>query len=67
LLVSHWPVESGAAVALTTATLRYYRGGASKAEALRRAMLEIMRRDSIRSQPQFWAPFVVAGEDNAGR
>ena len=44
LLVSHWPVESGAAVQLTTGTLAELseRPGISRAEALRRSMLKLM-------------------------
>lgn len=70
LLVSHWPVESQSAQELTTATVRQWRAGATKAEALRRASLELMgnagRPDY--AHPMFWAPFVVVGEGaGAGR
>jgi CHAT domain-containing protein/tetratricopeptide (TPR) repeat protein len=66
LLVSHWPVESQAAVLLTTRTLRAAEdnGSIGKAEALRRAMLSFLADDvpDAWSNPRIWAPFSLVGE-----
>ncbi|MEZ5842259.1 MAG: CHAT domain-containing tetratricopeptide repeat protein [Hyphomicrobiaceae bacterium] len=68
LLVSHWPVQSEAAVGLVTraiAELGRGRGGTrSKSEALRRAMLAMIDAagNEVAAHPQTWAPFVVVGE-----
>jgi CHAT domain-containing protein len=75
LLVSHWEVDSDAAVKIVTGAT----GALSKepnigrAEALRRAMLGVMADRSRpadwvpASHPSVWAPFVVVGEGGAGR
>ncbi len=72
LLVSHWSVDSNAAVNLTTETLRELSMNSkiSRSEALRRAMLTLLN-DTSRpsnwlpsSHPSVWAPFVLVG-DNA--
>ena len=67
LLVSHWSVDSDAAVELTT---RAYAAmekapGMGRAEALRVSMNAIMQRPRF-AHPFFWAPFVVVGEGGAG-
>jgi CHAT domain-containing protein/Tfp pilus assembly protein PilF len=66
LLVSHWPVLSDAAVAITTGMLRALATapGRGRAEALRQALQAMLRSPQ---QPHFvhpaaWAPFVVVGE-----
>jgi CHAT domain-containing protein/tetratricopeptide (TPR) repeat protein len=63
LLVSNWAVASDATVALTTGMLKRYAADPKlgKAEALRRAMLEV-KRDPKYGHPLYWAPFVVVGE-----
>ena len=65
LLVSHWPVASNAAVAITTRMLAEARNpGVGRSEAHRRAMLSLLE-DKARpyfAHPLFWAPFVVVGE-----
>lgn len=65
LLVSHWPVDSRAAVALMSATFaeRGTAPGLSLAEAQRRAMLAMIERpgDPRWSHPAYWAPFVQVG------
>lgn len=75
LLVSHWEVDSDAAVKLVTGAT----GALSKepsigrAEALRRAMLAMITDDTRQKEwvpayhPSVWAPFVVVGEGGAGR
>jgi CHAT domain-containing protein/Tfp pilus assembly protein PilF len=66
LLVSHWLVESGAAVKLTTGMLDYRAKNPSvgRAEALQHSMLSLMNdtANPYYSHPIFWAPFVVVGE-----
>jgi CHAT domain-containing protein len=66
LLVTHWPVDSDAAVALTTGTFGQYAGGAGgKAEALRRAQLELLA-DPFYNHPAFWAAFTLVGDGSDG-
>jgi len=69
LMVSHWPVQSHAAVKLTTSALRILKHspGVGRAQALRLAMLAILRKPARPSDvhPHVWAPFIVVGE--AGR
>jgi CHAT domain-containing protein len=64
LLVSHWPVNSVAAVELTTAAVRKLEDGStSRAEALRQAMLAQIAQGGARADPAYWGPFVVIGAD----
>lgn len=66
LLVSHWPVDDTAASRLTTATLSRTSldRRIGRAEALRRAMLELLgdHDHPQMAHPKMWAPFVVVGE-----
>ena len=63
LLVSHWPVVSDAAVALTTRMLTLSRQGMTRAEAHRQAMMAPINTEPARNaHPALWAPFVVVGE-----
>jgi CHAT domain-containing protein len=70
LLVSHWYVDSDAAVKLTTNAIAQLRKAPKigKSEALRRAMLALLNDksrgpDALKSShPAVWAPFVVVGE-----
>jgi CHAT domain-containing protein/tetratricopeptide (TPR) repeat protein len=65
LLVSHWAVNSNAAVWLTTGTIYALQQDPKigRAEALRRAMVSLIESPAPgASHPSFWAPFVVAGE-----
>jgi CHAT domain-containing protein/tetratricopeptide (TPR) repeat protein len=64
LVVSHWPVNSEAAVRLVTGTFSELKGNApiGRAEALRRAMLRQVREGGSRAHPSYWAPFVLVGE-----
>jgi CHAT domain-containing protein len=69
LLVSHWAVESNAAMRLTTSTLDIMKKDPmlGRAEALRRAMLAYMNdaANPLNAYPALWAPFVVVGEGAA--
>ena len=66
LLVSHWAVDSDAAVRLTTLTFDALqkRPGASRAQALRQAMLAFIgdEADPWNGYPSRWAPFMIVGE-----
>jgi CHAT domain-containing protein len=64
LLVSHWPVRDDAAARLTTAALAEMATSPRRAEALRRAMLALMRdtSDPSLAHPFAWAPFAMVGE-----
>lgn len=75
LLVSHWEVDSDAAVKIVTGAVSALAKDRSigRAEALRRATLTLLA-DTTRpanwipsSHPSVWAPFVVVGEGGAGR
>ena len=66
LLVSHWPVNSKAAVDLTTNSFKLLKDNPTmgRAEALRRSMLALTNDTSepTNAYPGIWAPFVVVGE-----
>ena len=65
LLVSHWPVQSDAAVLLTTRTIRALEQEPTltPAEALRRAMTALLNDagNPANADPGVWAPFVIVG------
>jgi CHAT domain-containing protein len=65
LLVSHWAVDSDAAVKLITRTAGRMAAdkGVGRAKALRRSMLALIDKDKINgAPPSYWAPFAVVGE-----
>lgn len=74
LLVSNWPVETVSARLITTDVFqRQARDtGLSRAEALRRAMLDLADRGTAKdasgrdafayAHPMFWAPFTLVGD-----
>jgi CHAT domain-containing protein len=69
LLVSHWPVQSDAAVRLTTTALAALAANPTqgRAEALRQAMLAMLDHGPDRdTHPARWAPFALVGEGGAG-
>jgi CHAT domain-containing protein/Tfp pilus assembly protein PilF len=66
LLVSYWPVESDAAVKLTTGAFARLSKDPriGRAEALRRSILALIadRSSPHNAEPSAWAPFVLVGE-----
>jgi CHAT domain-containing protein len=65
LLVSHWYVNSQAAVKLTTGAFAELSAQPKigRAEALRRSMARLITRGRPdEAQPEYWAPFVLVGE-----
>ena len=64
LMVSHWPVNSDAAVSLATGAIRVLASDPAigKAEALRRAMLAEVAKGGRHADPANWAPFVLVGQ-----
>jgi tetratricopeptide (TPR) repeat protein len=69
LLVSHWPVDSRATVALTTSLFRNQSNDPtlSRAAALRQARLSLLNDSSVGrfAHPFYWAPFVIVGDGSA--
>ncbi len=63
LLVTHWAVESGSAMQLTTRTMAQYTAhpGERKAESLRQAMLSVMQEPAY-AHPAYWAPYALVGD-----
>jgi CHAT domain-containing protein len=65
LLVSHWYVNSDAAVKLTTRAFAELSANPQigRAEALRRSMAELITKGApYEARPANWAPFVLVGE-----
>ncbi|MEQ1576754.1 MAG: tetratricopeptide repeat protein [Hyphomicrobium sp.] len=67
MLVSHWAVDSDAAVKLVTGAFGEMSKDPSvgRAEALRRASMALIKGGERQAHPAYWAPFVVAGEGGA--
>jgi CHAT domain-containing protein/tetratricopeptide (TPR) repeat protein len=63
LMVSHWPVNSDAAVSLATGAIGELATDPAigKAEALRRSMLAEVARGGTHADPANWAPFILVG------
>jgi CHAT domain-containing protein len=63
LMVSHWPVNSEAAVSLATGAVGELSRDPSigRAEALRRAMVAEIDRGDAHADPANWAPFILVG------
>ncbi|MBI4923895.1 MAG: CHAT domain-containing protein [Devosia nanyangense] len=63
LMVSHWPVNSDAAVALATGAFAELARDPTigRAEALRRAMIAEIDRGGSHADPANWAPFILVG------
>jgi CHAT domain-containing protein len=63
LLVSHWEVDSEAAVAITTGAVNAMKADASigRAEALRRSIAALIAKGGRFAHPSVWGPFVLVG------
>ena len=63
LLVSHWEVNSEAAVAITTGAVNAMKAnpGIGRAEALRSAEAALIAKGGRFAHPSVWAPFVLVG------
>jgi CHAT domain-containing protein/Tfp pilus assembly protein PilF len=63
LLVSHWPVSSDAAVAITTGATSAMTShpDIGRAEALRRSISALIAKGGENAHPTVWAPFVLVG------
>jgi CHAT domain-containing protein/tetratricopeptide (TPR) repeat protein len=63
LLVSHWYVDSEAAVAITTGAMNAMKAepGIGRAEALRRSISALIAKGGRYAHPSVWAPFVLVG------
>ena len=63
LLVSHWYVDSEAAVAITTGAVNAMKANPriGRAEALRQAEAALIARGGRFAHPSVWAPFVLVG------
>jgi len=63
LLVSHWPVGSEAAVAITTGATSAMMShpDIGRAEALRRSISALIAKGGENAHPSVWAPFVLVG------
>lgn len=62
--VTLWSVESQSAKEITVGIYEYLIEGGNKAEALRQAKLDLLRRkeNPLFSHPFFWAPFILLGD-----
>jgi CHAT domain-containing protein len=63
LMVSHWPVNSSAAVSLATGAIDAIAADpkVDQAEALRRAMVAEIDKGGTHADPANWAPFIQVG------
>jgi CHAT domain-containing protein len=66
LLVSHWPVNSDAAVAITTGATSAMTSDPEigPAEALRRSISTLAAKGGEHAHPSVWAPFVLVGNSS---
>lgn len=64
VLVTHWSIDTDAAVELVTASLSELSGGGKlgRDEALRRAMMTLVDRGGNAAHPAYWAPFSLVGD-----
>jgi CHAT domain-containing protein len=60
-IVSQWKVDEAATMPLMLALHRELLAGATRADALRRAVMEL-RKDERYRHPFYWAPFMLVGD-----
>jgi CHAT domain-containing protein len=67
LLVSHWPVASGAASRLSVATVEQWLAGEPLARSLQQSIRRIRSeaQSDLEAHPFFWGPFVLADDGAA--
>lgn len=67
LLVTHWPVNSQAAVIITTGTTNALatQRDLGRAEAFRRSLVSLIGKGGAYAHPSVWAPFVLVGNGGA--
>ena len=69
VVASLWPVKDGSGEFFSAFYRRLARdwanGQSGAAEALRQAQLEMIRSDSWRSRPEYWAAYLLAGREGA--
>jgi CHAT domain-containing protein/tetratricopeptide (TPR) repeat protein len=65
LVVSHWYINSEAAVSLITRMFGELarQPDISRGEAMRRSMKALVQQGGTKAHPSYWAPFVVVGEN----
>lgn len=63
LLVSHWAVDSDAAVSITTGAFDALAADPAigKSEALRRSLIALQKKGGVNLHPAIWAPFSLVG------
>jgi CHAT domain-containing protein/tetratricopeptide (TPR) repeat protein len=69
LLVSHWGLNSDAAVKLTTRAFQELKAHPEmgRPEAMRMSMRELIEKGTLpEAHPSYWAPFIVVGEGGVG-
>jgi CHAT domain-containing protein/tetratricopeptide (TPR) repeat protein len=64
MLVSHWYVDSSAAVEITTGAFSALKAnpGIGRDEALRRSLSALIAKGGDSAHPSVWAPFVLVGD-----
>jgi WD40 repeat protein/CHAT domain-containing protein/Tfp pilus assembly protein PilF len=64
MLVSHWYVDSNAAVEITTGAFSALKAnpGIGRDEALRRSLAALIAKGGPKAHPSVWAPFVLVGD-----
>jgi CHAT domain-containing protein len=63
ILVTHWDVETNAAINLTTGTFKYLKNSDNLSKALQKAKIEMLSNPDT-SHPFYWAPFILIGNLN---
>lgn len=62
LVVSLWPVEDESTAYLMSQFYKYLARGEAKNMALQKAKIDLIKSDLEKSDPFYWAPFVLIGD-----